>query len=588
MKYFFFFLFSFLFSKISIAEVNIELTQVSRDNQIVISVVNRSAHDRLFVRSLTLYIFDTEYRETIELNLEPSQKKSAVFYVDLPSLVGTYIQKATLEYVYKNNDYTLSDVGFFNFKRENGEWFKGVLGSHGIFGYSEIPLNLDDFPSTRQFHFPRELSPIPLQEGKIYSFDPIVVNRSTDYPVFASSEYVENGEMYSKIATGRVKVEVFHEKEVGGKNVLISILLFFFIIIYIIFSKSYFNIAFTNYLSKLILLFAGYLITNNLFLSFDLIIERLVWLCSVFDLTSLSEDFFSIRNTINTKFYEGNYKYYLEYVIDPLLAIFILYFTHQVIINPRLNTWPKYGLLIRELSDGRLRSLGVQSKVAGRAFILKLIFIPFLATWVVQNIKHIHYLYLNFQEVDLWVINKFALGTIFLVDSFIFLQGYCIESTRLKNNIISVDPTKLGWFVCLICYPPLNYYSFTLVDFHQTSFSINVNSQIEAVLTLVITFLWLIFVIASFNLGFKASNLTNRGVVDKGLYKYCRHPAYSSKMMIWFIQALFFGTYYLSLFLAFCIVYVLRAYTEERHLAMGKEYRDYMKKVRYRFIPGII
>ena len=170
----------------------------------------------------------------------------------------------------------------------------------------------------------------------------------------------------------------------------------------------------------------------------------------------------------------------------------------------------------------------------------------------------------------------------------IFFQGYCLESSRLKNTIVSVDSTKLGWFVCLVCYPPLNYYVFTLLDFEQTALSININSQVEAILTIVITILWLFFVIASLNLGFKASNLTNRGVVDKGLYRFCRHPAYSAKMMIWFVQALFFGAYYLSLFLAFCIVYTLRAYTEERHLAMGRDYRDYMQRVKYRFIPGII
>lgn len=569
-------------------EVNIELTQESRDSKITVSVVNRSSEERLFVRALTLNIFGMDYHEKLGVYLGPGQKKSSVFYVDYPKLVGTYVQKATLEYVYQNNDYTLFDVGFFNFKRENGEWLKAGVGSHDIFGYSEISFNIEGFPLNRQFHFPNELSPNPLQEGRIYSFDPKILNRSTEYPVFASSEFVNNGEMYSKIATGRVRVEVFEKKKSGGANFIVLILLLFFLIICLFYNKTKLSIAFSNYLSKLILLFIGYLITNNLFILFDLSMELLIWLSSGSNLLSLYEDLYSIRNTINTKFYESNYKYYLEYVVDPLLATFILYFTLQLIVTPGLKTLPKYGMLVSELTDRKFKSLGIQSKVALRAFILKLIFIPFLASWLIQNITHIHYLYLNFQEIDLWTINKFALGTIFLVDSFIFLQGYCIESTRLKNNIVSVDSTKLGWFVCLICYPPLNYYAFTLVDFHQTSFSISINSQIEIILTLVITFLWLIFVIASFNLGFKASNLTNRGVIDYGLYQYCRHPAYSAKMMIWFIQTLFFGTYFFSLFLAFCIIYILRAYTEERHLAMGKDYRDYMRTVKYRFIPGII
>ena len=35
-------------------------------------------------------------------------------------------------------------------------------------------------------------------------------------------------------------------------------------------------------------------------------------------------------------------------------------------------------------------------------------------------------------------------------------------------------------------------------------------------------------------------------------------------------------------------IYYMRAITEERHLARDPEYRLYMKKVPYRFIPGVL
>ena len=35
-------------------------------------------------------------------------------------------------------------------------------------------------------------------------------------------------------------------------------------------------------------------------------------------------------------------------------------------------------------------------------------------------------------------------------------------------------------------------------------------------------------------------------------------------------------------------MYYMRAITEERHLRRDPEYRAYMKKVPYRFIPGVI
>jgi protein-S-isoprenylcysteine O-methyltransferase Ste14 len=35
-------------------------------------------------------------------------------------------------------------------------------------------------------------------------------------------------------------------------------------------------------------------------------------------------------------------------------------------------------------------------------------------------------------------------------------------------------------------------------------------------------------------------------------------------------------------------IYYMRAITEERHLGRDAEYRAYMKKVPYRFIPGVV
>ena len=40
--------------------------------------------------------------------------------------------------------------------------------------------------------------------------------------------------------------------------------------------------------------------------------------------------------------------------------------------------------------------------------------------------------------------------------------------------------------------------------------------------------------------------------------------------------------------LAWNVIYVLRALTEERHLRHYAEYREYMQRVKYRFIPGLI
>lgn len=587
MKSILFLLAVFLFSNLSMAEVDIELTQMSNENKIVVSAVNRSEASNLYIESLSLDIFGVSYVKKVMSNLKPSQKTSVVFYVGYPNIPGTYVQKTTLNYIYDGDKYSLLDVGFFNFKRENGEWLNDRLGNYYINGEEKIGFGSEGFSSEWKFHFPEELSPIYSRHDHAYKLDPTIKNRITEYPIFASIEFDQGGEIYSKIATGRIKVEVLKKKESGRANFFVFMFFIFLIAIYYLFYKNNLDFNVGNYISKLMLISLAYLITNNIIFILDQILDLLLLINTAFFSGYLYENIHDLKGVVNTKFYDENYKYYLQYVADPLLACFILYFTMQMLFFSEHEEEPKYGFLVREISNGRILSLSSNSKMALRACCLKLIFIPFLASWLVQNLVHIHFLYSNFQKVDLLTINKIALGTIFLVDSFIFFQGYCIESSRLKNNILSVDSTKLGWFVCLICYPPLNYYVFTIVDFEETAFSISIPDQMEIILTILITCLWLVFVIASFNLGFKASNLTYRGIVDTGLYKYCRHPAYSSKMIIWLIQALFFGMYYTSFFIALCVVYMLRAYTEEGHLAKNQDYQDYMKKVKYRFIPAV-
>ena len=90
------------------------------------------------------------------------------------------------------------------------------------------------------------------------------------------------------------------------------------------------------------------------------------------------------------------------------------------------------------------------------------------------------------------------------------------------------------------------------------------------------------------SLGTKCSNLTNRGIVTRGPYRFVRHPAYISKNLAWWITLIpIFGFYaFLSMFV-WSFVYYLRAITEERHLIKDLDYQEYCRNVKYRFIPGV-
>jgi protein-S-isoprenylcysteine O-methyltransferase Ste14 len=195
-----------------------------------------------------------------------------------------------------------------------------------------------------------------------------------------------------------------------------------------------------------------------------------------------------------------------------------------------------------------------------------------------------------YNQFKTWFLVIFHL--IFTIDVSIAIIGYSFASRWIGNRTRSVDATMSGWVVALLCYPPLNsaftnqFIGYYGMDTHQL---ITNEYALAFILTLVIIF-YMIYVWATVALGFKFSNLTNRGVVDIGPYKYVRHPAYISKNFSWWLDNTFVLTnIWASVGLAMWnVIYILRALTEERHLKIDKDYKEYIKKVKYRFIPKVI
>ena len=188
---------------------------------------------------------------------------------------------------------------------------------------------------------------------------------------------------------------------------------------------------------------------------------------------------------------------------------------------------------------------------------------------------------------------------LFVVDVMIFAVGYGVEHPWLRNEIRSVEPTLLGWLAALLCYPPLVlltsnallWFSAEFPQFRSPTFQV---AAAVAMLLCVGVYVW-----ATFAMGLRASNLTNRGIVTTGPYRWLRHPAYVAKNVSWWIGAtpllirfacsdpwrlapLIVGT------AAWSGIYVLRALTEERHLGSDPDYQAYRSRVRWRFFPGLV
>jgi protein-S-isoprenylcysteine O-methyltransferase Ste14 len=194
----------------------------------------------------------------------------------------------------------------------------------------------------------------------------------------------------------------------------------------------------------------------------------------------------------------------------------------------------------------------------------------------------------------------FLFQLILFLDVFFFTIGYLVELPALRNEIRSVDPTWLGWGVALACYPPLNGLTSHVFGWHSTDFPQFGHPAVHLAANFSLLVLMAVYSWASVALNLKASNLTHRGVVASGPYRFVRHPAYVCKNLAWWIGLLpaLWAAMHASLtatalvagsMFGWSFIYFLRALTEERHLrSVDGEYDRYSAQVKYRFIPGVV
>ena len=223
--------------------------------------------------------------------------------------------------------------------------------------------------------------------------------------------------------------------------------------------------------------------------------------------------------------------------------------------------------------------LSAGEKTALLFMVVKFFFIPVMLNFLFANAAAV------MRANNLYA---FLIYAIFGIDTLIFAFGYLFEFSFLQNVVKSVEHTFFGWFVALICYPPFNGIVGRYISSGANDFVDFGSPAITAFMRVLILGFLMLYLAASFALGAKASNLTNRGIVSRFPYSLIRHPAYAGKCAAWWITIIpiinvkfFFGMLFWTL------VYYLRAVTEERHLHHDPHYTAYCHKVRYRFIPYI-
>lgn len=230
--------------------------------------------------------------------------------------------------------------------------------------------------------------------------------------------------------------------------------------------------------------------------------------------------------------------------------------------------------------------------------LVKLFYVPLMLQFTISNFLFLSQYVLSgenglsgsFFPVFNQTVYPFLVGACFFVDTVFFLFGYLIYSDALGNTIRTVETTFLGWAVALLCYPPINHLTATFIPALYHDHPETGSSSLNFVLRIAMLAFLLVYTMASVNLGWKCSNLTNRGIVTHGVYSVVRHPAYVAKNVFWWLSLLPIvmdkpmAIVYMT---GWSFLYFLRAVTEERHLRLDPDYVAYCEKVKYRFIPKL-
>lgn len=176
---------------------------------------------------------------------------------------------------------------------------------------------------------------------------------------------------------------------------------------------------------------------------------------------------------------------------------------------------------------------------------------------------------------------------VFLLDIVLAAGGYIATFKLFGWHVRATETTVLGWLVCLICYEPFfPVISQAFVPYGEGPGWESVIPEGSAVFilwssaTLLCT---LVYVWATIAFGPRFSNLTHRGIITSGPYRFIKHPAYVSKNIAWWLFALpgFIasglteGLARAGMLAIVSLIYLLRARAEERMLSKDPAYRDY-------------
>ncbi|NML96742.1 hypothetical protein HHL24_02010 [Paraburkholderia sp. RP-4-7] len=228
----------------------------------------------------------------------------------------------------------------------------------------------------------------------------------------------------------------------------------------------------------------------------------------------------------------------------------------------------------------------VREMLAG--WMVKAFFLPLMITYLSTDADHIGASLATAMNAPFSLATfRFMYDLSFTMDLMLGTVGYLCTLRILDTHVRSAEPTTLGWLVALVCYQPFwSLISSQYIHYQGTMFWDNWLISVPIVRIIwgtVIIALVFSYALSTIAFGLRFSNLTNRGIITSGPYRFTKHPAYITKnLSFWMVSVPFIEPLGWRIALTHCValaavnlLYFLRAKTEERHLMSDPDYRAY-------------
>jgi protein-S-isoprenylcysteine O-methyltransferase Ste14 len=629
------------------ADIRLTLGHASVDDQVTVTLENRSSM-AVMVKTVYIELDGKRYEQSFGQEILSRQKREFRYHVTYPAMPGAYPLTSAVQYMNDGRLLSLKHTAMYNYREAAPLDLSCTIEGPSISDKGDIILRSSQ-PRLWRLILPDEITltgATELPDRTVFHVRTAIPDLQCNYAFFAVAEKVSDNRHCSALASGTLSVSPPRTEERYARGRMpsraLTALAALFLIVWLcmpnrhrphlvpspaprsagakgknnqaspkkgikgfiyrfqyipqtlavpagkkaeeVTPKERAMRAVAKYSCRMFFLTSCYLLLKNAYSWFDYLQGHIGWETARY-LFKVASDNLSGSN------YEYFFKYFVDWYWGAAIVLTLPYLYWRDGETPIERD--KYASFLATLCTigrvfrGRAPFWNYTSRLGMLTLFVKVFYIPYLTSWVINNTFHQQHLIHTFS----WnpaTVNVFLVALFIYIDTIVFSFGYVFEAGFLKNKIRSVEPTLFGWAVCLWCYPPFNVLSYKPFDRQLIDIAHTYPGWVQISMTCMISFLWGIFAWASVSLGFKGSNLTNRGIVASGPYRFCRHPAYAAKITVWIIQGIIFAEYTTGILLGFMLIYFLRAWTEERHLSLDPDYLAYKKKVRWRFLPGVM